>query len=188
MTLDSVTIERPDLAGLTIAQMAERYNASAELLGKPVVKKFSDRPTGIKRLEVLFQEIEALAPKIVQEAKVVTKVVKEAKVAKEEGRRKRQKVFCYPPLESLKAIVPNSLRAQGRDMLVKGATLRQIEDLIFDFDRARGKPTTRAPERAYGLVRLLHTYVGYALREEGEDEEKTIFVMTREQWLAWKAL
>mgnify|MGYP001558377151 CR=1 FL=1 len=170
MSLSESTLVRPELANLTLPQMAERYNASAALLGKPPVNRFSDKQTGIKRLEVLFKDIEALAPKTVKV-----------------GRSKRQKIFTYPPAESLKEIVPGSLRAQGRDMLLKGATLKQIEALIHDFDRTRGKPTTRAAERAYGLVRLLHTYVGYALREEGSGDNKVIFVLNREEWLAWKA-
>ncbi len=171
MSHQEVTTVRPELAALSGPELVARYNASAVLLGKDPVKRFSAPAVGRKRLEILFREVEALAPQAVKEV----------------GRRKRQKVFCYPPQGTLKAIVAGSLRAQGRDMLIQGATLKQIEDLIYDFDRARGKPTTRAAERAYGLVRLLHTYVGYALREEGEGDNKVIYVLTPEEWLAWKA-
>lgn len=169
---NTATLVRSEIASLTLGQLKDRWNASAPLVGKPVVNKFADRATGLKRLEALFTEIEKLAPKQVQDVN---------------GRKKRQKVFSYPPLDVLKEIVPGSLRAQGRDLLLKGATLGQVEDLIREFDAARGKTANRVAERAYGLVRLLHTYIGYALREEGSGDEKKIFLMTRETWSAWRA-
>lgn len=172
MSTQEITLVRSEISNLSGPQLVERYNATAKLLDKPAVKRFADRQVGLKRLETLFKEVEALAPKVVKEA---------------DGRKKRQKVFSYPPLETLKAVVEGSLRAQCRDLLIGGATLKEVEDLIYRFDEARGKPTARSAERAYGLVRLLHTYVGYALREEGTGENKKIFVMTRETWSAWRA-
>ncbi len=185
-------------------ELVHYYNELAPRVQKAPVTKFTNLETGRRRLTQLYLEVEALTPKTevinaVSEPILTTSVdstvaektpVKKAKtVAKEVkseiSRKKRQKIFRYPPGEVLKAMAPGSLRAQARDLLLKGATFAQVEDLIREFDEGRGKaPNHRIAERAYGLVRLLHTYIGYGLREEGESEDKTIFIMTPESWKA----
>ena len=90
----------------------------------------------------------------------------------------------YPPAdEGIKNVAPNSLRGRARDLLVNGATFAQIEQLIREYDVEKGKTSNRISDRAYGLIRLLHTYVGYGLREEGQGEDKLIYVVTLDQWV-----
>jgi hypothetical protein len=156
-----------NLEQLTLSEMADRYNTLAPILDKDVITKFRDKSTGLRRLQQLYIELESRNPTPVTETKT---------------RKKRQKVFMYPPLsEGLKEIAPNSLRARARDLLIKGATFAQIEDVIRVYDVEKGKKSSRISERAYGLIRLLHTYVGYGLREEGEGDAKLIYVVTLEQ-------
>lgn len=199
---------------LSNRELVKYYNELVtKVPGRTPVKKFETLSVGQRRLTELFLEVEKLAPKSEVLDEVETKIeaqdttisdvadtqantstaeapkAKKAKtaVAEDINRKKRDKVFCYPPAEVIKTMAPGSLRAQARDLLMQGATFGQVEDLIRTFDDGRGKtPEHRIPERAYGLVRLLHTYIGYALREEGKGDDKLIFVMTPEQWKAYK--
>lgn len=115
-------------------------------------------------------EIAATARALVQEART--------------QRRRRQKVFMYPASTELKPIAEGSMRAKVRDLLVGGATFSEVEALVKTFYKEDGK---RISERTYGFIRLLHTYCGYGLREEGEGENKRIFVLTPDEWAARKA-
>jgi hypothetical protein len=158
-----------DLTKTPLKDVVARYNTLADKLGTRPVKKFENRSVALRRLE----DIEA-------EAKARFVVTPE--------RKKRQKVFHYPPKEVISRLQPGSLRAEARDLLLNGATLGRVEELIADWDRRRNVEPFRLEPRAYGLVRLLHTYVGYALREEGVgDDNKVIYVMDKEAWAAWKA-
>ncbi len=152
----------------SLSEMVEKYNSLANLLGQKTVNKFADRPTALKRL-----------------AKIEADVKEHLKVAPE--RKKRQKVFNYPPAEKLSALKAGTLRAEARDLLQNGATLGRVEQLIADWDVRQGKKPHRLEPRAYGLVRLLHNYCGYALREEVVGNDKLIYVMDRASWLAFKA-
>lgn len=207
------TDSEADLTRFSLSDLRDQYNALAPIVDKEPVKRFSDRSAAARRLHNLFIEVEQVKPEalkpadmadeaalaaetaqeIIQE-EIVTHVFKnadekaEVKAKKTDGRKSRQKVFNYPPLGELKKVVDGSLRARARDLLLKGATFAQVEELVRQYDIEKGKSGDhRITERTYGLIRLLHTYVGYALREEGSGEDKKIFVMTQENWEAWKA-
>lgn len=150
----------------TLKVLVDRYNSYAMLLDVPTVNRFADRPSALKRLA-----------KIEAEAEAKFRITE---------RKKRQKVFSYPAAETLKVLKPGTLRAEARDALLNGATLGKIEELIAAWDVRNGDKPQRLEPRAYGLVRLLHTYVGYALREEGEGSNKVIYVMDYASWTAWK--
>lgn len=202
-----------DISSLSLKQMAERYNSVGAVLGKHPIKKFEDRHVGARRLQQLFVEVRMKAPylakePVVEQAPVIDEPVVAESVAaptisadnaaelvkQVRQRRRRQAVFMYPPSGELKRLAEGSLRAQCRDLMVRGATVREIENLILSFDVARkgngkelrARTEERIAERAYGLIRLMHTYIGYALREEGDGESKKIFVMTEPEWQAWK--
>lgn len=151
-----------------IREITEQYNRLAIMIEAPVVKKFENRTKALRRLEQLKVEVQARF------------------VTAQPSRKKRQKEFNYPPRDELKALIPNSLRKEAFDLLQRGATLGRVEQLVADWDRRRGKTPNRIEPRAYGLVRLLHSYIGYALRQEGEGDNKVIYVMTPEEWKAWK--
>lgn len=153
---------------VSISQVVEQYNNLAGLLNLKPVKKFENKAVALRRLAVIQAEAQ-----------------ERFKVTPE--RKKRQKVFSYPPLEKLSVLKAGTLRAEARDLLANGATVARVEQLIADWDVRTGKKPHRLEPRAYGLIRLLHTYVGYALREEIVNGQKIIYVMTREEWLAWKA-
>jgi hypothetical protein len=191
-----------DLTKTPLKDVVARYNTLADKLGTRPVKKFENRSVALRRLEDIEAEAVAYKRQLAAEARAAEKARLEAEArAAEEARRleaearpftverkKRQKVFHYPPKEVISRLQPGSLRAEARDLLLNGATLGRVEELIADWDRRRNVEPFRLEPRAYGLVRLLHTYVGYALREEGVgDDNKVIYVMDKEAWAAWKA-
>jgi hypothetical protein len=158
----------PVSASTPVKEILEIYNRFAAMVEAPVVKRFENRTVALRRLG----EIQEVA---------------RARFVVAPTRKKRQKVFNYPPAPQLKTLKPGSLRAQARDLLINGATLGRVEQLVADWDRANGDEPHRLEPRAYGLVRLLHSYIGYALREEKtENGETIIYLMTPEQWKAWK--
>lgn len=150
--------------------LVAQYNRLAGLVNKPVVKKFENRSVAIRRLTE------------------ITETARATFVPATPKPNKRQKSFNYPPLETLKALKPGTLRAEACELLKRGATVARIEQLVADWDRREGKTPHRLEPRAYGLIRLLHSYIGYALREEGKDDKKIIYVMTAEEWKAWKGI
>lgn len=186
---------------MTVAQMAAAYNEVAPVVGVNPIKKFENRETALRRLTKILAdakaqealtvepEVEAPQPEVetapvpvqlsVEEArKLATQQVKQGK-----QRRKRQKVFNYPPAEEQKELKEGSLRYVALQALKRGATYAEIEQIVREFDIALGKkPDRRISGRAYGLIRLLHTFVGYGLRERlNEDGEKLIFAITNKQ-------
>lgn len=209
MTIEAEKAEealRIDISTLTGPKMVEHYNRVAEWLGKKPVNRFSDRMDGARRIQHLHVELRSKIPaRKAQPSKPATapisvevsaapsapapavpspEIVAKATALVKEGkaRRRRQKVFAYPPKEELNPVAEGSMRAQVRDLLVKGATFNEVVELVGTF--YQGDDKKRISERAYGFVRLLHTYVGYGLREEGEGENKKIFVVTPEEWNA----
>lgn len=149
------------------AELVEKYNRLATTIGADEINDF----TTVAAAEAALAELDVRV---------------QAYFAGTVGRKKRQKVFCYPPLDVLKPLKAGTLRAAARDLLLGGATLARVEELVAEWDRKQGDEPTRLEPRAYGLVRLLHTYVGYALREEGVGDNKVIFVMDAEAWKAWR--
>lgn len=149
------------------AELVEKYNRLAKTISADAVNAFATVAAAEAALAELDVRVQAFFAGTV-------------------GRKKRQKVFCYPPLEVLKPLKAGTLRAAARDLLLGGATLARVEELVAEWDVKQGDAPTRLEPRAYGLVRLLHTYVGYALREEGVGGNKVIFVMDAEAWKAWK--
>lgn len=165
LTAELTQTKNPE--ALSISAIVDRHNKLAEMLQLKTVKRFENKSIAVQRLVRI--EAEARARFSVTPAK-----------------KKRQKVFNYPPLEAIKALKPGSLRAEARDLLLGGATLAKVEELVASWDVRSGKKPHRLEPRAYGLVRLLHYYIGYALREEGVGENKVIYVMDREAWAEWK--
>ena len=163
--MNTTVLENPSVAELPLKALTERYNSYAALLGTPTVNRFADRAAALKRL---------------------AKITEEAEAKFRTTRKKRQKVFSYPAADVLKVLKSGTLRCEARDALLKGASLGKIEELIADWDVRNGGTPQRLEPRAYGLVRLLHTYVGYALREEGDGPHKIIYAMDKPTWLAWK--
>lgn len=161
---------RPEVIAEIVKESAEESTPAAETEGETAPVMSADIAAAMETLKPITQnvKIEAKPPK---------------------ARRTRQKVFNYPPAGELRNIVAGSLRAQARDLLLQGATFEEVEALVRDFDITQGKPGThRISERTYGLIRLLHTYIGYALVERNVDGVKKIFILDAAGWQKFKEL
>lgn len=183
------------LAELTTSEVStkdliQKHNVLAAVLDVPAVKRFENRTIALKRVERLTAELarwDAMRAEADRELALFDAAQARAAVTPTVERKKRQKVFNYPPCEVLKVLQPGSLRARARDLLLGGATLARVEELVAAWDVDMGQEPYRLEPRAYGLVRLLHTWAGYALRQEVVGGNQVIYVMDRDGWAAHKA-
>lgn len=157
------------LETLTTSQLAEQYNVSAAILGRRAVKRFADKSSALRRTK-----------EIMQAAKHIKR--------KPGGKRKlRGMRFVFPfdgaenirecrgSLTSSKSGDERTLRQRCVDLLKRGSTFDKIERLVVDFDKDRGKKSEHVERRAYELVRLMHYYLGYGLRQ---DDKGRIFLVS----------
>jgi hypothetical protein len=138
---------------LTTAQLVEQYNAAATELNKPLVKRFSDRKTAVRRTEEIRKEL----------AEVLRKL--EHKQPSAEGRKVRQPVFRFQHrVPEVNKRSTDSLRARCEELLSgEGATFAEVETLVREFDAERKKPSKNVKQRAYGLIRIMHYQLGHGL-------------------------
>lgn len=161
-------------ADLSGPEQIELHNLLVSNIGAgKEVRKFSDRKTGAKRVidklvrygelveaeEAGDDEPEQAAPK------------KKAKAEKkDDGERKKRGmrfVFPFNGQEHLRTLRnTDTLRGKCVDLLKSGATFKQVEDLVVEFDKERGKPSEHVERRAYELVRLMHYYLGYGIEHD----------------------
>lgn len=96
-------------------------------------------------------------------------MVEEVAVKRKGGRKKGTRAmgrFNLPLREEIHPIRAGTLRYQAAELLKSGATFEQIEALVRNFDDEREKTSETVSRRAYEVVRLLHTFIGYGLRED----------------------
>ena len=60
---------------------------------------------------------------------------------------------------------PKSLRGLAHQALNKGATFQEIIQIVKKFDRDRGKSPGWEERRAYEVIRLLHHYIGFGVKQ-----------------------
>lgn len=150
---------------LTLSELVGQYNEAAERLGENKIKKFSDRKSAIRRTEAIV-----------------------ARLPKKRKRKPRGMRFVFKPETEIRACT-GSAKTSGSDkrtlrqrcvtLLIKesGATFKQVEALVEKFDRDRGREPQSVERRAYELVRIMHYYLGYGIREL---EGKRIQIYTNE--------
>jgi hypothetical protein len=179
-------------------ELVEAYNVAATIIGANIVRKFSDRTTGLRRTKKMQdaardpnQAVVSLKPmpasttepKPKATPKPKAKATSKAKKAKAEKaaptRRGMRFVFPYHGDASLSSIQrEDSLRGRAIAKLKgDGATYEDIVGVVKQFDADRGHGPGNVERRAYELIRLLHYYVGYGLRQ---DENGTIHLHTDE--------
>lgn len=96
-------------------------------------------------------------------------MVEEVATKRGGGRKKGYRIkgrFNLPLKSEVRPIREGTLRYQAAQLLKTGATFEQIEALLRDFDDEREKTSDTVRRRAYEVVRLLHTFIGYGLRED----------------------
>jgi hypothetical protein len=128
-------------------QILEKYNRIAAQLGRPIVKKFSDRKTAERRLAAIEAELPPVQTPVAE-------------------KRVRKPVFRFTPqAAAVRKRSNTSLRARCEDLLSRpdGAVFTEIEALVEEFDRERNKPSVNVKRRAYELVRIMHYQFGHGL-------------------------
>ncbi len=158
-----------DLNVMTGSELAVEYNRAAGILGRDQVKRFGDKKSALRRTK-----------DIVQAAKHIKR--------KPGGKRKlRGMRFVFPfdgadqirkcrgSLANSKSNDTRTLRQRSVDLLRTGATFEKVEQLVTKFDADRGKKSKFVERRAYELIRLMHYYLGYGLRQ---DEKGRIFLVS----------
>ncbi len=167
---------RMTLVSLTRAQLLHIYNRVATRLGLPMLKTFRDHNTAVSRAEGVLRRADNSTKERTVEGTVMmepeaqeTPMVEEVAVKRKGGRKKGTRVkgrFNLPLQSEVRSIRPGTLRYQAAELLKSGATFEQIEDLVRNFDDEREKTSETVSRRAYEVVRLLHTFIGYGLRED----------------------
>lgn len=152
------------MENLSTAELVALYNEAATELNKPLVKRFSDRKTALRRTEEIRKE---LARKVTPPAKTERKV--------------RQPVFRLGNREpAVTKRQSGTLREQCEALLSgEGATFAEVEELVRRFDRERNKEPQNVQRRAYGLVRLMHYQLGHGL----DDRDGKIKIITAQKRL-----
>ena len=183
---------------LSGSELVAEYNRAATIIGANIVRKFSDRTTGVRRTQKMqdaaAQAVVELKPKAAPKLKADPKPKAKAKAAPKAKakaapkpkaektaamRRGMRFVFPYHGDASLSSIQrEDSLRGRAIAKLKgDGATYEDIVGVVKQFDADRGHGPGNVERRAYELIRLLHYYVGYGLRQ---DENGTIHLHTDE--------
>jgi hypothetical protein len=177
-----------DLETFKNSELVDQYNKASTYLGEKPITKFADRKTAIRRtreqlikfvksideklaadVEAGTTTVEAAVQDVVKRLPTKTKTkVKKAKVEPTEKkvRGPHQKHFVFKPLDEIRAPKDTTLRGRAVQLLKKGATLEQVQDLVREFDKDRKKTEKNVDRRAYELVRLVHYYLGYGLKQE----------------------
>lgn len=148
---------KPNYEKMTIAELAATYNELAEGAGKPPVKKFKDKATGIRRITELLNS------------------GKKSKKTTTGERKPRGMNFNFPPGPVQKPIREGTDRAIIFKLMSreKGASFEEMLEATswgnnpkWDDDRKK--------RNVYEAIRLLHFYSGYGLEQ---DEKGNIHII-----------
>jgi hypothetical protein len=164
------------------SDLVATYNKIAEANGETPVKKFADRATAEKRVWAILQ-------------KYGKATKREAKAQGE--RRSRVKRFNYVAIGQPKPRRESTPdKPVLRDMILtkmlteEGITFNQAVKVVHDFDAKRkklglnilsardedGRGKT-AETRAYEAIRLIHYYLNYSTKQDGEGDDAPIRVV-----------
>jgi hypothetical protein len=132
-----------------LSALVTHYNAMAVALGKPTVKRFADREAAERRLAALQAEYNEAKP---ETPKTMLPF--------------RDREIPGNPEKMGKHPAPNSLAGRCLVLLSRpeGGSLQEVEALVEEFDKERGKPLVNIRRRAHDLVDLMHRRRGFVLR------------------------
>ena len=164
------------LAEESLGELLNTYNKIAKEHGETIVKKFSDKKSAVRRVWSMLQK----------HGKATKKSAKEPS-----ERRVRVKRFNYvavgQPKPSREDTDDNPvLRNMLLQRLLKpeGLTFNQAVGVVQDFDARRKKlkkPIRNNGKtietRAYEGLRLIHYYLNYSLKQDGEGDDAPIKIV-----------
>lgn len=178
-----------DIDELTGSEQVELYNLVTSSLGGRRVNKFSDKKAARRRITdalIKFDSLDELPSIEAEKAKPAPKA-KKAKPAPVDkvrpsttigGTRGMRFVFPFHGHDNLRKIKSeDSLRGRVAAAMRKGVTFEGVVAIVHQFDQDRGSTPGHQERRAYEVIRLLHYYVGYGVRQ---DERGRVFIHTDE--------
>lgn len=159
------------------SDLLKTYNRIASGAGEKEINKFSDHATAVKRTWTMLQKHGKSAKRDVKptgEKRTRTKRFNYIAVGAPKPRREST--------ADLPVLRDRLLTAALRD---EGVSFNQAVEIVneFDTDRRRlGKPIRNdgpdtAPTRAYEGLRLLHYYLNYSLKQDGEGDDAPIRIV-----------
>lgn len=154
----STTMTNPNVETLSLSQLVALYN---ELTGEKV-KKFSDRKSGIRRVQAAMDKAggirvakaETIATAYGASPAKVKEVAAKARPASTLDGPARRKLISFPEAKAIKPHRTGTKRSQIIDLLRKGATIQQVMDA-----------TGWGYKDAYDGIKLLNVYLGHGLEE-----------------------
>jgi hypothetical protein len=151
------------LSELTTKQLAEKYNSAAVRLGRPVLKKFSDKKVAIRRTTDILADLSNDPP-----------IVPKVKAKKKPDRRgvnflgMRQDIKASPSEARVSLKREDSIRAEAFKLLVKGATFAELEAIFVAHDERRGISGKKMIRRMYEMVRIFCYYYGWGTKSSDD--------------------
>ena len=197
ITYKDVEYTLKDLSDMPMVDLIELHNDLAQDQDKNMVTRFETRGIGIKRVWDMLRSIppvvsepmpaetiaeaekeadelyEALRPGIEAQGLAPAPVVEAVKPS---ARKKREMYFQLPLKSEIKPARKGTLRYRVlQKLLAEGLTFDQVIQEVKDFDADRAKAgvdmkgSDKHPERrAYEIVRIVHYYLGYGLKQSPE--------------------
>lgn len=175
-TFQGIQFTEKMLADESLSDLLKTYNKIAAANGEAEVKKFSDKKSAVRRVWALLQKY----------GKATKKAAKEPT-----ERRVRVKRFNYVAVGQPKASREDAPDAPVlRNMLLKGLlskdglSFNQAVDVVKDFDarcKQLKKPVRNNGKtietRAYEGLRLIHYYLNYSMKQDGEGDDAPIKIV-----------
>lgn len=145
----AVASDRHNLQSKSLKELADLYN---KLVPEKPIGKFKDKPTAIRRVEVV---LDAKGGAVAPEKKPKAAVTEErAKTERKRGGGRKRNLFQVMAKTRIKPHRENTRRAEAVKMLTKGATLEELMEV-----------TRWNYRQAKEAVWLLHKHLGYGLTE-----------------------
>lgn len=131
----------------SMRELVAKYNEAAAKVGEKPVKKFRDKETAETRTRSMVARAASQS-------------------GKKPGRPRNTEPINWPVLDERHKVRANTLGEMFVDaMRNDGATMDQLAKIIVKHGgEAKGTPE----ERARALLRMLHTYNGFGIRQSGD--------------------
>lgn len=166
------TYRLSDLEAIPEKGLTELRNLVAANLRMKRVGKARDHASAVARTWAILQKFSKEDPHNIDgpakdEPAPKTRAKPKAPVAAPKQRKRRGMRFVFKPENFIRTCKPKTLRGDCVKLLLKGAAFSQVEDLVKSFDKGRDRKASETVERrAYELVRIMHYYLGYGIRQE----------------------
>lgn len=152
------------LEHLNSATLVKIHNTVREATSLKGTKRFATQAKGVVRTWAALQAWDELMK--AEEVEAGEDTVPAPKTE----RKLRGMRFIFKPMQETVSPKANTLRAAALELLKGGATFGQVENLVKKFDEKRGKEPFNLVPRTYELIRIVHYYLGYGLKQDDKGD------------------